>query len=102
MKSRKSLIQQEFLKNPALGVILRCNSCLGHGIKQRGFADVGQSNDSALQTHENSLENKPLCTIEPNVGIVEVPDRADGKTGQQKCKPSTDTTIFRGFCPRFA
>jgi ribosome-binding ATPase YchF (GTP1/OBG family) len=49
-----------------------------------------------------SLGNNPLCTIEPNVGIVEVPDPRMAGTDSKKSKPGTNTSVFRGFCPRFA
>jgi ribosome-binding ATPase YchF (GTP1/OBG family) len=49
-----------------------------------------------------SLGNNPLCTIEPNAGIVEVPDPRMAGTDSKKCKPGTNTSVFRGFCPRFA
>jgi hypothetical protein len=48
-----SLIRKAFLNIPALGVIFRSNSSLGQGIKQRGFADVGQAYNATLQTHKN-------------------------------------------------
>jgi hypothetical protein len=74
MKSRKSLRPLAFLNRPAFGVVLRRNACLGQGVEQSGFTHVRQAYDAALQTHEISFGINPLCTIEPIVGVVEVPN----------------------------
>jgi len=40
-----------------------------------GLPNVGKSTlFSALSNHEADAQNYPFCTIEPNIGIVEVPD----------------------------
>jgi hypothetical protein len=74
MKFRKSLRPLAALNRPAFGVVLRRNACLGQGVEQSGFTHVRQAYDAALQTHEISFGINPLCTIEPNVGMVEVPN----------------------------
>ena len=71
---------------PASGIVLRRDARLRQGIEKGGFADVGQADDAALETHETTFEINPFCTIEPHVGVVEVPDlrRAgtEGGSGQ--------------------
>jgi ribosome-binding ATPase YchF (GTP1/OBG family) len=49
-----------------------------------------------------SLENNPLCTIEPNVDVVKVPDPRMARPDSKKRKPGMDTSVFRGIFPRFA
>jgi ribosome-binding ATPase YchF (GTP1/OBG family) len=49
-----------------------------------------------------SLENNPLCTIEPNVDNVDVPDPRRAGPDSKSYEPGTDTSVFRGICPRFA
>jgi hypothetical protein len=86
----------------AKGVVLRRNAGLGQGVEQGGFTDVGQAYDATLQTHENSLENNPLCTIAPNVDSVDVPDPRMARLDSNSYEAGMDATVFRGICPRFA
>ncbi len=87
-----------FLFSPAYGVVLRRNASLGQGVEQGTFADVGQSNDAALQTHGNILINQsPSSTIEPNVGIVEVPDARVGADSERSAPTVQNTAILRSF-----
>jgi ribosome-binding ATPase YchF (GTP1/OBG family) len=51
---------------------------------------------------KTSLENNPLCTIEPNVDIVDVPDPRMARPDSKSYEPGLDATVFRGICPRFA
>ena len=68
-----------------------------------GLPNVGKSTlFNALTKAGIAAENYPFCTIEPNVGIVEVPDPRMAGTDSKKSKPGTNTSVFRGFCPRFA
>jgi GTP-binding protein YchF len=48
-----------------------------------GLPNVGKSTlfNAVTRTHKAPAENYPFCTIEPNVGIVTVPDPRLGKLG---------------------
>lgn len=48
-----------------------------------GLPNVGKSTlFNALTQNEVDAENYPFCTVEPNVGVVEVPDERLGKLAQ--------------------
>jgi len=49
-----------------------------------GLPNVGKSTlfNAVTRTHNAPAENYPFCTIDPNVGIVTVPDRRLEKLGQ--------------------
>ena len=58
-----------------------------------GLPNVGKSTlFSALSKHEADAQNYPFCTIEPNIGIVEVPDERmeamDAIIGSRKKVPA--------------
>ncbi len=58
-----------------------------------GLPNVGKSTlFSALSKHEADAQNYPFCTIEPNIGIVEVPDermdKMDSIIGSRKKVPA--------------
>ncbi len=96
---RMSLRRKGFSELPACGVILRRDPRVGQRVEKRGFADVGQPNDAALQCHGIPLWINPLRTIEPNTGVVEVPE--------PRCAPQALISRvcgsgFEGFCHRFA
>ena len=57
---RKSLWPLAFLICPACGVILSRNARLGQRVEQGAFADVGQADDAAFQTHGISLVVQPF------------------------------------------
>jgi ribosome-binding ATPase len=49
-----------------------------------GLPNVGKSTlfNAVTRTHNASAENYPFCTIDPNVGVVTVPDRRLEKLGE--------------------
>jgi hypothetical protein len=61
--SEQGLISKEFFHEPQCGIV--------------GLPNVGKSTlFNALTKAGIAAENYPFCTIEPNVGVVEVPDPA--------------------------
>ena len=53
-----------------------------------GLPNVGKSTlFNALTKAGIAAENYPFCTIEPNVGIVAVPDPRLARAGRRSCKP---------------
>ncbi|HWY39240.1 MAG TPA: redox-regulated ATPase YchF [Chthoniobacterales bacterium] len=61
-----------------------------------GLPNVGKSTlfNAVTRTHNASAENYPFCTIDPNVGVVTVPDaRLDKLTELSKSKKVTPTAI---------
>jgi hypothetical protein len=83
-----------FSNRPASGIVLRRNARLGQGVEQGGFTDVGQADDAALQTHKISFGINPLCTIEPNVGIVEVPNPSGINTEGENRPGQAESQLF--------
>ena len=68
-----------------------------------GLPNVGKSTlFNALTQSGIEAANYPFCTIEPNVGIVEVPDPRHAESASKNGHPGRNTSDFRGFCPRFA
>jgi len=61
-----------------------------------GLPNVGKSTlfNAVTRTHNAPAENYPFCTIDPNVGVVTVPDgRLDKLTEISKSKKVTPTAI---------
>jgi len=59
-------------------------------MRHRWFANVGKSTlFNALTKAGIAAENYPFCTIEPNVGIVEVPDRGSTPSRQSRNRRSS-------------
>jgi ribosome-binding ATPase len=61
-----------------------------------GLPNVGKSTlfNAVTRTHNASAENYPFCTIDPNVGVVTVPDaRLDKLNELSKSKKVTPTAI---------
>ena len=61
-----------------------------------GLPNVGKSTlfNAVTRTHNAPAENYPFCTIDPNVGVVTVPDRRlDKLTEISKSKKTTPTAI---------
>src|SRR3981189_3098741 len=61
-----------------------------------GLPNVGKSTlfNAVTRTHKAPAENYPFCTIEPNVGIVTVPDpRLDKLAGMSRSKKIVPTAI---------
>ena len=61
-----------------------------------GLPNVGKSTlfNAVTRTHNAPAENYPFCTIDPNVGVVTVPDpRLDKLTELSKSKKETPTAI---------
>ncbi len=56
-----------------------------------GLPNVGKSTlFNALTKAGIAAENYPFCTIEPNVGIVEVPDKTPVRHAEESCgEPQT-------------
>ena len=102
MNARKSLRPLAFLNRPARGIVLGWDAGLGQGVEQGRFTDVGQAHDATFQTHLNILRNQcPNGTIEPNFGIVEVPDTRMDQAAQRHAPLQRRTRKHTGFCPRF-
>src|SRR5207244_6121295 len=61
---------------------LACALMLSAGIV--GLPNVGKSTlfNAVTRTHNAPAENYPFCTIDPNVGVVTVPDVRLEKLGQ--------------------
>ena len=71
-----------------------------------GLPNVGKSTlFNALTKAGIAAENYPFCTIEPNVGVVEVPGRAAWSTGRDRasrsasCRPSSSSSTSRAWLP---
>jgi ribosome-binding ATPase len=61
-----------------------------------GLPNVGKSTlfNAVTRTHKAAAENYPFCTIEPNLGVVTVPDpRLDALRQMTKAPKSIPTTI---------
>jgi ribosome-binding ATPase len=61
-----------------------------------GLPNVGKSTlfNAVTRTHNAPAENYPFCTIDPNVGVVTVPDRRLAKLAEiSKSKKMTPTAI---------
>ena len=61
-----------------------------------GLPNVGKSTlfNAVTRTHNAPAENYPFCTIDPNVGVVTVPDpRLDKLSELSKSKKTTPTAI---------
>src|ERR1700719_4326000 len=65
-----------------LSPALACALMLSAGIV--GLPNVGKSTlfNAVTRTHNASAENYPFCTIDPNVGVVTVPDPRLDKLGE--------------------
>ena len=88
--------------NRAKGIVLGRDAGLGQRVEQGRFTDVGQAHDATFQTHENILRNQcPSGTIEPNFGIVEVPDTRMDQAAQRLAPLQRRTRKHTAFCPRF-
>src|SRR5436189_2831849 len=73
---------------------LACAPMLSAGIV--GLPNVGKSTlfNAVTRTHKAPAENYPFCTIDPNVGVVTVPDPRLGKIAQiSHSKKITPTAI---------
>ena len=70
-----------------------------------GLPNVGKSTlFNALTKAGIAAENYPFCTIEPNVGVVEVPDPrlqalADMPSPSVSCPPLSSSLILPGWLP---
>ena len=67
-----------------------------------GLPNVGKSTlFNALTQSAIPAENYPFCTIEPNVGIVDVPGQCRARAREwSEAKPGR-TARLRHFCPGF-
>src|SRR5438067_3488276 len=75
-------------------VALACAPMLSAGIV--GLPNVGKSTlfNAVTRTHKAPAENYPFCTIDPNVGVVTVPDLRLGKIAEiSRSKKITPTAI---------
>ena len=98
MNYRKSLRPKALLFGPACGVILRRNPRLGQRIEQSAFTNVGQTNNSAFERHTKILMNQyPVCTIEPNMGIVEVPDTHPDAVSAKSARINQNPAFLQSF-----
>jgi GTP-binding protein YchF len=61
-----------------------------------GLPNVGKSTlfNALTRTHKAPAENYPFCTIEPNIGIVSVPDSRLGKLAQLSGSPKIVPTAI--------
>ena len=67
-----------------------------------GLPNVGKSTlfNAVTRTHKAPAENYPFCTIDPNVGVVIVPDPAPGKDRRDFSleEDHTDSDRVCGYC----
>src|SRR5207302_10223112 len=73
---------------------LACAPMLSAGIV--GLPNVGKSTlfNAVTRTHKAPAENYPFCTIDPNLGIVSVPDRRLEKHAQISKSPKITSTAI--------
>ena len=63
-----------------------------------GLPNVGKSTLFNAITHAGAeAANYPFCTIEPNVGVVAVPDERLDTTAKKSLPPSSNSSILRGL-----
>ena len=68
-----------------------------------GLPNVGKSTlFNALTKAGIAAENYPFCTIEPNVGVVEVPDARKPAQSDRNTLNVQDNRQNARFCFRFA
>ena len=62
-----------------------------------GLPNVGKSTlfNAVTRSHKAAAENYPFCTIDPNLGVVSVPDAAPGAALPRS--PSTTVLIPAAF-----
>ena len=64
-----------------------------------GLPNAGRSTlfNAVTRTHKAAVANYPFCTIEPNVGVVNVPDERLGRLDQLFKTGTTIPTAFEFF-----
>ena len=94
------MIRKASSEAPACGIVLGGDAGLGEGVEKGGLADVGQADDAAFETHGIPRKINPLCTIEPNTGVVEVPDPRKVRRSRKRLAHCADSPGFVLVLPR--